>query len=366
MPCTEAQLSADQRSARKSTGPETEAGKRIARLNSLVHGMRSETKLVPKHLKDAVAKHVADLTDAYRPEGGYQTWLIHQAADAAARLDSCQGMIRAQFDNQIDRAERCWDEDHDRNIEELAARLPKDPARIVRRLSATAHGCIWLLARWFALETALDDQNGWTEAQLDQAFQLLGVPEPLRYAHPHLTRDADPEHLTELVKEQIDSLESLYVNAMRPLDLKERDLAALGIPLRPSAELAKLQRHEESLRRVFTESLNEFRRLRAEGFTGPTPITAPEPESAPEPLQLPELPGVATEGPPQEEPERNFAQSRSIQAGVIAKVPTNFAPLPVPLNPSPSSVPVKPKTNRNRKARRAREKAARKAKGRTR
>jgi hypothetical protein len=366
MPCTEARRLANQRNAQKSTGPKTEAGKRIARLNALSHGFRSEAGLVPRHLNDAVAKHEADLADAYRPEGGYQTWLIHQAADAAARLDSCQVMIRAQCDDQIDRAELCWDEDHDLAVEELAARLPKDPARVSRRLSATAHGCIWLLVRWSALNTALNDHGCWTESQLDQAFQLLGIPEPQRVEYPHIALDADPEDLTELVKEQIDSLESLYVRALHPLDLKERDLARRGIPLRPSAEMNTLQRYEHALRRVYNESLNQFRTLRAEGYTGPLPMTDPEPEPAPEPLRPVEIPQPKIEAPQASEPSPTNAPVRAMLAGVIARVPAKITPSPVPLNPSLSSVATPPKPRGNRKARKAQEKAARKARGRTR
>ncbi|MEO6808815.1 MAG: hypothetical protein ABI353_06855, partial [Isosphaeraceae bacterium] len=174
MPTSEARRLANQRNAQKSTGPTTEAGKRIARLNALTHGLRSEARLVPPHLSEAVAKHEADLYAVYRPEGGHQRWLIAQVADAAARLDHCQVMLRSQIDDQMDRAELCWDQDRCRAVEEIAARLPKDPARTASRLLETAQGARWVLARWEALSQPLLEGTPWNETQCDLAASLMG------------------------------------------------------------------------------------------------------------------------------------------------------------------------------------------------
>lgn len=155
MSCSTARQLANQRNAQKSTGPKTEARKMAARLNSLTHGMKSEHGLVPPHLTEAVGRHNTMLTDAYRPETDNQRWLLEQVADAAARLDYCQFMIRAQIDDMADRADLCWDEDRNRAAEEIAARLPKDPGRTASRLRESAQGCRWILARWDALGVPL-------------------------------------------------------------------------------------------------------------------------------------------------------------------------------------------------------------------
>ncbi|MEO6809736.1 MAG: hypothetical protein ABI353_11545, partial [Isosphaeraceae bacterium] len=181
---SEARRLANQRNARKSTGPNTEAGKLASRMNSLTHGMRSEHGLVPPHLVDAVAKHNRMLIDAYHPDNDRQSWLLEQVADAAARLDFCQFMIRAQINDQADRADLCWDEDRCRAAEEIAARLPKDPSRTASRLRETAQGCRWILARWDALSVPLVENIAWDETQCNLAAILMGVGPDLRASYP--------------------------------------------------------------------------------------------------------------------------------------------------------------------------------------
>ncbi|MEO6812245.1 MAG: hypothetical protein ABI353_24315 [Isosphaeraceae bacterium] len=366
MPTSEARRLANQRNAQKSTGPTTKAGKMIARLNALTHGLRSEADLIPPHLSDAVARHEAALIDAYRPEGTHQHWLITQVADAAAKLDYCQVLIRAQIDDQSDRADLCWDEDQLRDVEEIAVRLPKDPARTARRLRETAQGCRWLLARWNALAENLAQNQGWDETQCNLAAHLMGVGPDLRASYPQLNPEADVNDLVQLAGEQADEVHFLMVEALEPLDAKGRELASMGYALRPSKELLRLERYETRLRRVLNESLTEFRRVRAEGFHGPEPITLLVPEPIAEPVVNLPLAEPVNEPAPVEplaerikgEPEvsKLFALIEAIAA--IEEAP----PEPSPMAPSVSPSFTKPSRPLNRRARRAQAAAVRKSK----
>lgn len=368
MPCSEAQRLANQRNARKSTDPKTEAGKMAARLNALTHGLRCEAGLVPAHLNEAVARHEADMIAAYRPEGGHQRWLIAKAADAAAKLDHCQVMVRAAQHDEMDRADLCWDLDQESAVEALAARLPKQPARVVCQLRQTAHGCRWLLARWNVLRQALTDLGGWDDAQRERASQLLGVGPDLRAAHPYLEPGADLDDLNAVVHNQIADLQTLLVEALDPIDAKERDLARLGYSLRPSKEMLKFQRYETKLRRVFNDSLNEFRKARAEGFNGPESITAIEPEPVVEPLPItalePEPESIIEPEPVQvSEPEAEpFAGKpvMSMLASMVDAVQARREGLSVPVKTTPT--PSRTSKPLNRKARRKQASLARKAK----
>ncbi|MEO6808790.1 MAG: hypothetical protein ABI353_06730 [Isosphaeraceae bacterium] len=363
MSCSDARRLANQRNAQKSTGPTTLAGKMVARLNALTHGLRAEAGLAPPHLSEAVAKHEADLYAAYRPEGSHQRWLLAQVADAAAKLDHCQIMIRAEIDDMADRADLCWNEDHDRAVEEVATRLTKDPARTARRLRETSRGCRWILARWDALSVPLTENVGWDETQCNLAAHLMGVGPDLRASYPKLKPDADVNDLLQLASEQADEVHLLMVEALEPLDAKERELTRLGYPLRPSKELLRFQRYETRLRRVWNEAMTEFRRVRAEGFTGLEPITCLEPEpiveparpKAPEPTSVKEFEPEPSP-PPSESSDDEFGVSKlaALVKTLAANADRHSAPSLA------SSMPKKPSTPMNRRARRAQAAAARK------
>ncbi|MEO6811682.1 MAG: hypothetical protein ABI353_21430, partial [Isosphaeraceae bacterium] len=284
MSCSDARRLANQRNAQKSTGPKTEAGKLAARMNSLTHGMRSEHGLVPPHLADAVTKHNNMLIDAYHPDNDNQAWLLEQVADAAARLDYCQFMIRAQINDMADRADLCWEEDRKRAAEEIAARLPKDPSRTASRLRETAQGCRWILDRWDALSVSVLDHVSWDENQCNLAAILMGIGLDLRPAHPDLCPDADADAQTALMYDQIDAINSLMADALEPLNDKERELTRLGYPLRPSKEYLRLQRYETKLRKVYTEAMQTFRQCRAERVVESEPLTCLTTE--PDPIAL--------------------------------------------------------------------------------
>ncbi|MEO6809187.1 MAG: hypothetical protein ABI353_08740 [Isosphaeraceae bacterium] len=371
MSCSDARRLANQHNAQKSTGPKTEASKLASRMNLLTHSMRSEHGLVPPHLTDAVAKHNKMLIDAYHPENDRQAWLLEQVADVAARLDYCQFMIRAQIDDQADRADLCWDQDRVRAVEELAARLPKDPSRTASRLRETAQGCRWILARWDALSVPLVENVGWDEAQCNLAATLMGVGPDLRASYPTLNPAANPNDHAAIMCEHADAIHNLMVDALEPLDAKERELTRLGYPLRPSKEYLRLERYESKLRKAYNEALNSFRQYRAERVVESEPVTCLTTEPDPITLLKAQINSLALESEPEPEPEPEPESSPSSESPFEGKpVMAMLAALVESAgnrstSPSASTVPLasalpRPKAPVNRKARRAREKAARK------
>ena len=77
------------------------------------------------------------------------------------------------------RALTFWDDDQRLAVERSAARLARDPARIVGELRITPQGCDWLIQRWGML-AAIADRQVWNEAQQKIAYNLLGTPPDLR------------------------------------------------------------------------------------------------------------------------------------------------------------------------------------------
>jgi hypothetical protein len=83
---SQAQIEANRRNARKSTGPVTERGKQAAKWNALKHGMAAETSVLPHEDATSFADLRQTLIDEHRPGSGVELTLVNTIADAYWRL----------------------------------------------------------------------------------------------------------------------------------------------------------------------------------------------------------------------------------------------------------------------------------------
>ena len=74
------QIEANRRNAQRSTGPRTDAGKSIACMNRLRHGLRAETAVLPEESQEKFDALCADLAARYLPEGIDEEHLVEQMA----------------------------------------------------------------------------------------------------------------------------------------------------------------------------------------------------------------------------------------------------------------------------------------------
>ncbi len=198
---SDAQLAANRRNAQKSTGPRSEEGKAVSRLNALKHGMRAEDVVLPNEDPEEYARRLEEWTEAYAPDDparALYSWTAC-AVRASWRLDRCARAERAMLAERLEHATA----EHDRaaldHAEELGRRLVFDPdndkstwkrdpheyARLDRRaadhpavlkraLEASAQGVDWLLARWVELDHLLTTFGRWEIPQAHLAARLLG------------------------------------------------------------------------------------------------------------------------------------------------------------------------------------------------
>ena len=83
---SEKQVRANQRNARKSTGPKTPKGKEAVRLNALKHGLLAQEVLLPGE-DEAALKELGDrLTDELQPVGELENLLVERIITAYWRL----------------------------------------------------------------------------------------------------------------------------------------------------------------------------------------------------------------------------------------------------------------------------------------
>ena len=211
MTISQAKLEANRRNAAKSTGPRTEAGKRVSSRNAVTHGLRAETLVLgeedPHELEarreawhrcllpnDEVEQRLVD-------DAVVHTWMQDRARRAQA--------VRASANlAQFGVAQAVNDE---KEVEELGQRLYKDrlgplpfyptgsefakvfqkrtattsyagdniddpdrPSALVLRLQATLLGCEWMLGEWAKLRAILEQKQRWLPSDKLKAVRLLG------------------------------------------------------------------------------------------------------------------------------------------------------------------------------------------------
>src|SRR4051812_9614169 len=268
---------------KRGGGPRTPEGKEQSKRNALKHGMRAKV-LLPDDLAAAVAERTAELAGEFLPGSPYEEWLVGQMALASARLDRCAELAIADLRKTVDRALLCWEEDRRKAVEDLGARLAKDPARVAQALGRSRQGADWLLERWEGLGEALGTNGGWDDAQRRLAFDLLGVAPELRNGSTRVPPEADAAALAELVERQVARLRGRRERSLDALDEAERAMAAAGMPLDEDAATARIRRYEASCRRDLRGARAELLRCRNEPPAAESQGRAAEPLPARPPM----------------------------------------------------------------------------------
>ena len=83
---TKAQIAANRRNAKKSTGPKTPEGKATSCMNALRHGLRAEKAVLPNENEEEYAKIHMGLQDLYQPQTIPEQDLVDQAVLAKWKL----------------------------------------------------------------------------------------------------------------------------------------------------------------------------------------------------------------------------------------------------------------------------------------
>ena len=143
-----AQVAANRANAKLSTGPRSDQGKAVSRLNGVTHGMTCKLPVVlpgedPEQFQGEVARWEQQLgaeTEAERAqvEAAVSTrWRLRRArdAEASAVAEAIAGL------------EEGFDDRRAAEVHATIPRLPQDPDSVVRQLRSSTAGCDWLLAQ---------------------------------------------------------------------------------------------------------------------------------------------------------------------------------------------------------------------------
>src|SRR5262249_36388592 len=153
-----------------------------------------------------------------------------------------------------------WDSDRQAYIEDLGARLARDPHRIAGALKQTKQGVEWILENWSGLSDSLSTNGRWNDDQRSLALDLLGVAPVHRDGTTRVPPDADAATLAALVEAEIDRLHDRLESGLLNLDEAERAMAAAGMPTEEDAQTRRLRRYEAAARRALNSAKTELLR----------------------------------------------------------------------------------------------------------
>ena len=277
---TEAQIEANRRNCKKSTGPRTEEDKNRSRCNALDHGCRAIIMVLPTEVFGEYEHELRAWELSLKPRNPTEEYLVTRIAKLAwqgKRIDRAQ---TARLSTPIHQGALEEDQSEDEQVLELGQKLfqdacgplalhllhdigdlradgesfrisdysvPEDqPLRLVHCLQTTATGCHWLLDRWSELRALLTNGIPWLSSDKLKAVRLLGrhpidALDDLQVAgvylasHVLLDQNVEPfqEIFTELSPQEAvvyrDSLRQRQYDSLVPKDAAAARAVLLGI-----------------------------------------------------------------------------------------------------------------------------------------
>src|SRR5262249_39666155 len=191
----------------RSTGPTSAAGKARSALNSLVHEMtlRQESSLGP-----AALVRVAQIAASLGPRSHLEELAAREIARWPLNIERCRDQELVTLATLVDRAASPaqWKEDRAREVDKLAARLPRRPQSVARQLKSTRAGVEWMLEQWAVLSVGLDAKGGWTIEEVHTACDLMGIRPEDRAHSPKITI-SDEDSARAMVEREVAKLETL-------------------------------------------------------------------------------------------------------------------------------------------------------------
>jgi hypothetical protein len=205
---TAAQMEANRRNARKSTGPRTQEGKNQSRCNSLDHGCRADLLVMPHEDPGEFDAQLDGWKLSIRPRNPSEEFLVERIVSLRLQAKRIDRAHTARLNKRMYHGyyEEC--DKQDEKAIELGQKLFRDacgprtlhlereqdevgqdaekrrlsdysvdedhPVRLVHGLQSTGAGCEWLLERWAALRDLLERGVPWLAPDKLKAVRLLG------------------------------------------------------------------------------------------------------------------------------------------------------------------------------------------------
>lgn len=281
---TEKQSVANQQNAQKSTGPKTEEGKAVAKLNAAKHGILSDAVVITKgegqERKEAYLRLYDGLRDYFKPAGAMEDALVEQIAVTLWRkrrvLRFELGCLRKQLDAYQQAARGPEDDEDDfplRKHKTAYRRLVEAQERLAHHQQEKKY-----LQEGYDImsdEEAENWEDSYTRLAKKKSFE---ADEPLKIRdwlkEQGLSEDQIRQEMIDAHEEVIQTIQA-EIKALEPQAALELErMALLGSVPASGPDLDKIIRYEASLDRQLYKAINQLERLerRRKGEDLPPPV----------------------------------------------------------------------------------------------
>jgi hypothetical protein len=168
---TKAQVAANRKNAKKSTGPKSAPGKDKTKLNGMTHGLCTEQLVLPSEDAAEFQAFLDAWTDDWKPTTMARAQLVKEAAIAAWRKDRCVRAEATRLGQRIRETVGRRRAQEEKAVDQAVASLPDDPRGAVDRLLATRAGVERLIGLWSEIAEAATP-DGWDDDQAHH-FRLI-------------------------------------------------------------------------------------------------------------------------------------------------------------------------------------------------
>jgi hypothetical protein len=184
---SQAQIDANKRNSRRSTGP-----KACAKLNALKDGSHAKTvrRVLPQERAIDLDERINKWINEHNPRNDAERELVIEAAELAWTIDRTKRSETARMAERVRQAMLKADKQRYEEVGELGRRLlynteakplptpgrrwEDNPAAFLKGLESSAEGCRWLLDHWIGLRVLLDRSSDWTCGDMFRLIRLLG------------------------------------------------------------------------------------------------------------------------------------------------------------------------------------------------
>src|SRR3954451_1267611 len=132
-PTSAAKIESNRRNSQRSTGPRTQQGKEVSRLNGMTHGACSKIAVLPGEDPEARSRRLEAWLDALGAETEPEIYLVENAVDASCCIDRARRAEDAALTRKVLHVEESFDDTQAAQVAGLVAGLTLQPAAVVRK-----------------------------------------------------------------------------------------------------------------------------------------------------------------------------------------------------------------------------------------
>jgi hypothetical protein len=307
MPTSQARIEANQRNAKRSSGPRISEGKTKSRMNSTKHSYTGDAIVIPNEDAQALEEKLASFEDALKPQDAVQLELVKRFGLMTVRLDRMVKQEAKATAMRMRNAASLHEDARMAEADHLISWIAHEPVTNNRRLKRTPEGLKRLIVALEGLRSDLTRQPScrWDYAHCDQLHHYLGMrreempitrarvlTEAIHGKFEHIDPSEIPEsetmakrrwairELVELIDGEIARLKTLLETFDMSIVAIDRAEAADRAMFDDSKEGILARKYEAACERSMYKALKELKAMQAES----TEVESDQPP-APEPAE---------------------------------------------------------------------------------